>query len=345
MKTKICYVLNEYNENTDTHLAHTYVFLHALQNTSGVDVRIVSLKKGIYAGFFSIKNAQKNGYEIYVHYSFKGALMAWLITRIYGGHVFYWNCGMPWLYKRGLFEEKMFRFILRNTVFVTGTVGMANEYKKHYGLKEEHIRIVPNAINISQFQNDNKRDVREMLSIPQDKKVILFVHHLSRRKGAHMLPEIINHFNGREDVMFIIVGSGPEEEYLRKTLQVVQRTLHVAVRLEGCVPNKIVAQYFTASDIFLMPSEEEGFPHVLLEAMAAGIPFIASNVGGIREIIPPDFVHYTYPPNMPDMFADGLQKLLSDAKEREYISVKEREWIKRYDIFRVLPQFLALFQK
>ena len=68
---------------------------------------------------------------------------------------------------------------------------------------------------------------------------------------------------------------------------IIQRNLGERIKLLGAVPNRDILKYFIAADVFLMPSREEGFPRVLIEAMAAGLPYVASDIGGVREISPP----------------------------------------------------------
>ena len=173
---------------------------------------------------------------------------------------------------------------------------------------------------------------------------MLFAHHLSRRKGAHMLPTIVKQL-AEEDILFIIVGSGPEEENLKKKLQTTSYKLQGSVRFEGSVPNTNMPPYFAAADVFLMPSEEEGFPNVLLEAMAAGVPFVVSDVGGVREIVPPAFAVYVLPPHAPEQFANAIKKLFADKESWRHIGETEKEWVRQYDISRVLPQFLEVVEK
>lgn len=339
-KIKVCFVLPEKTEDTATHFAHKWELFDELKNHIEFFVcqpTLVGIIKMKFAYFF-------RGYRIwYVHYSFKGALIAIVLTKLFGGKVFYWNCGMPWLYRRGWFEENLFRFILRHTIFVTGTDGIAHEYAERYGLNKKHIRVIPNYIRVSRMQTISKEEARKELGLPQGKKVVLFLHRLSRRKGAHLLPEIIKEFQDGDDVLFLVVGDGPERKNIE--LQVSGFRFHDYVRFEGNVPNNHTALYFAAADVYIMPSEEEGVPNALLEAMAAGVPFVASRVASVSEITPPGTAEFVLPYGETHLFAEKIKKLLADEKLRMYISLEERQWVVRYDVSVITPQYVALFQE
>lgn len=364
LKPRVCYVLPEYNLATGSHFFYLYELLErAVQNLdllviiekSNIPLRDIPFPaylqkfrfpplRALELFFVLLRERIRGTTSFYVHYSFFGALAAWLVTAFLGGRVFYWNCGMPWLYRRSFFEEKVFRFVLRHTILVTGTTNIAAEYGSRYYLDQKNIRIIPNWIKISRFDNIYERDeIRKRLGIDADKKVVLFVHHLSRRKGAHFIIPVAKLVTERlQNAIFIVVGSGPELEKLRTGVWRLE--LGRFITLIGEVPNKKIEDYFSAADVFFMPSEEEGFPHVLLEAQAAGIPYVASGVGGVREITPPELQEFVVSSGNTEMFARKIVHLLSiNPEEYGRIVKAEQRWVKKYDINAVLPKFVALF--
>lgn len=279
----------------------------------------------------------------YTHYSFFGGVASGVVTRLFGGTAYYWNCGLPWRYPRGWLHEAAFRFTLCHTVLVTGTESLKEEYRRRYGLTAERIRVLPNWITASRFQKDRAL-ARQELSIPPDAEVLLFVHWLSRRKGADLVPAIAREVTKqRQNAMFLIVGDGPERENLEFIIH--NSELRSRVRIVGEVPNRKIPDYFAAADLFFMPSEEEGFPHVLLEAMAAGLPYVASDVGGVGEITPSSLQPFLVSAHEAGRFGEHMLALLAlTPGERAKISAEERAWVGRYDLSAVLPQFQALFQ-
>jgi glycosyltransferase involved in cell wall biosynthesis len=339
-KLKVCYILPETAEDTATHFAHKWELIKELEDKVQFYVYQPTL-----LGIGKIKSAYFfHGCRIfYVHYSFKGALVAIILTKLFGGKVYYWNCGLPWLYTRGWFEERLFQFILRSTILVTGTAELAAEYILRYNLNPTRIRVIPNYIRVRNLQQINKTEARNKLNIPQDKKIVLFLHHISKRKGADLLPAIINEFKDTDNIVFLVVGDGPERGKLESCIK--NNTFTVGVRIEGSVRHALVPLYFAASDVYLMPSQEEGMPNALLETMASGLPFVASDVGAVKEMSPPEARKFVLPYGDTHAFAGAIKKLLTDEELRVRISQEERTWAERYDVSIIAAKFLELIQR
>lgn len=362
-RVSIAYILPDYDPATGSHFFHLYELLR--RSSAELDIFLIieraetcpsDLPLGVYCQKFSwpplrlaelffvvLRERMRGRRNFYTHYSFFGGFISWFVARIFGGRAYYWNAGMPWQYRRGFFEETAFRFILNHNILVTGTGGLADKYREHYKLKKENIRIMPNWTSVSRFQDESARaGLRRSLNIPEEARVVLFVHHLSRRKGSHfILPtaEIVT--KKLRNVIFVIVGAGPEYEKLKSEIR--NSGAENNVRLIGEVPNRRIQDYFAAADVFFMPSEEEGFPHVLLEAMAAGIPYVASDVGAVREITPPELQSFVSEPAV-GFFSEKIVELLNKPMpELERIKAIEQSWVRQYDTAEVLTKFAALF--
>lgn len=362
-RPKIVYILPCYDLATGSHFFHIYELLKAAQNSLDIFLIVEKTKvlprklpfpfrvqrfrlaplRFVELLFLLVRQRMRGVENFYTHYSFYGGLASWLAASLTGGRSFYWNCGMPWLYRRSFLEEAIFRFVLRQSILVTGTPAVAAAYQKHYNLDPKMTRVMPNWINISRFTARGEDNLRRRLNIPDDRKVILFLHRLSHRKGADLIPEIAAQITKRcKDVIFIIVGDGPE----RGNLEARIRNLGLGdrVRFLGKVPHCQTPDYFKAADVFMMPSEEEGFPHVLLEAQASGLPYVAFDVGGVREITPPGLAHFIVPPKDVKVFASWIVELLDfDSLERLRLARILTGWVRRYDLKEVLPKFVELF--
>ncbi|MEK7642967.1 MAG: glycosyltransferase family 4 protein [Patescibacteria group bacterium] len=340
---KIVYILPEYRRNIGTHFYYNYQFIKSIREHHDVVLLIErgeapidfpgarlmwfrSLPLRILEMFVRFFMLRLRGYRVFwVHYSFVGGILAPLF-----GRSFYWNCGMPWLYRRQWVEERVFRFALRKSTLVTGTEGMKYSYIKQYALNPSRVAVLPNWIDHARFTawSGRKKEARERLHIDEEKKVIFFLHHLSRRKGAHMIAPTAETFINDSSVEFIIGGSGPlEHTFVGKNIREV-----------GEIPYEDVPMYFAASDLFFMPSEEEGFPHVVLEAMALGVPIVASDVGGVREILPREAQEFILEQS-PDLFAAAIRKLLGDQELREQLAESGKIWVSQYSLEIVNHQF------
>ncbi|MDP3794486.1 MAG: glycosyltransferase family 4 protein, partial [bacterium] len=297
-------------------------------------------------GFVMLLRLRFSGYRtVYVHYSFLAAFTAALVMRPTGGRVFYWNCGLPWLYRRSIarefFERLTYRLI---THLVTGTQSLAYAYARHYGIPVGRTRVMPNWIDTERIKNQESKirrsEFRAKLKIAAGRKAVLFIHRLSRRKGADLLPEIIRELDDEHSVCFII-GEGPERRAIESRIK--NYGLKERARFCGAVPNRDLYQYYAVADALIMPSREEGFPRVLLEAMAFGVPFVASDVGGVRDIIPPSMYEYLVSGDDPQDFALSLRQLLvENASVLDELRYLLYAWVQRYDIDAVSRLFVEL---
>ena len=375
MKRKLCFVIPEYDEATPTHFNYLYSFIGSIsrdfdvflliergrapvKNLKCAEIRVLKSKFLLWRWCefkFQLLRARLKGYkDFYIHYSFFGAFVASLVVKIFGGRTFYWNCGLPWQYKRNFLREFFERLVYKTVSFlVTGTEGLKAEYAKHYCLSLEKIKVMPNWIDVSDQQqatSNKKNELRKSLKIKDAQKIILFAHRLSKRKGAHYLPEILekiadaklrNNANDAKDFVLIVIGDGPERKDLEFRIQNLGLTS--SVRFLGWVPQDKMADYFAIADVFIMSSEEEGFPHVLLESMAAGISFVAFDVGGVKEIIPKKMERYLSRRGDVVRFANKVKELLEEPSERiGQLADLEKEWVKRFDLNLAVDRFLKL---
>jgi len=371
-KIKVCYVMPRYSEDLDSHIFYLYDFLKRAAEILDVyliieksDTRKIegSFKKVSFQKFSGVVRYLENflliakarflGYKnFYVHYSYVGAINAILVSRLTGARTFYWSCGMMWLFKKkfklswGTFKDKLtkewpLKFILKQVDYlVTGNETMKLGYYKHYNIPLAKIKVMPNWIDLERFNPDkfDRNALREKYDIPLHKKVVLFVHHLSERKGADLISPIAEELKSDEDVIFIVCGGGPYKSKLEKEIDA--KGLRDMVRLEGAVPNRKIPEYFAIADVFLMPSREEGFPRVLLESMAMNVPYIASDVGGVREITPDILADYIIGGFEVSDYCGPIRSIFNISP-----AFDSRSYDKRYDTENILKIFYSLFNK
>ena len=362
MKKKICFVLPEYARATHFQYVaefveglaeHADIFLIVekgeLPKLSNVTHRVRQRFQFPPLRFFEIAGmllyARICGYRVqYIHYSFSAAFWSSLITRTFGGMTYYWNAGLPWLYKRPpqreFFERLVYKLIGR---LVTGANAIVPGYADYYHIAASKIIVISNWIDDMHVQNEirkvDRAQMRKKLNIPENAPVVLFVHRLARRKGAHWLPGILAGLN--KETILIVVGDGPERETI--TQEFAQRGLTPRMRMCGALPQTEIANYFAISDIFLLPSEEEGCPHVLLESLAAGVPYAAVAVGGVREMTPARLQPYVTESGKRDELITATNALLGLPKaSREEVIKEEYEWVKQYRKEEILERFLDL---
>jgi N-acetyl-alpha-D-glucosaminyl L-malate synthase BshA len=196
------------------------------------------------------------------------------------------------------------------------TEDMKKEMRKIY---KRDIYIIPNGINLQKFSNVQREHVRDKLGIQEKEKIIIFVGSLYPIKGIKYLIQAIHIVKEKEEnARLIIVGDGHDKAELENIVQELK--LKPYVTFVGRVPNDKVPEYLAVSDIFVLPSLSEGFPIVNIEAMASGLPIIATNVGGIQEIVINGENGFLVESKNSDQIAQRIMLLLSDDKMRQWIS-------------------------
>lgn len=363
---RLCYILPDISN--DTHFSYNVKLIQRLQHQFNLffivekgtapnisDVRSYAQRYLFFPfryaeNFIILMWARLSGYkDFYVHYSFVSAINASIITALFGGRVYYWNAGLPWNYPqnflRRFFEQAAYYAV---DYVVTGTDGLARQYAKHYHIPFEKIKTAPNWIDVDEFASavdrfrSQKDTIKKQLKIATDEKIVLFVHRLSHRKGAHYLPEIVNAF-ADANVVFIVAGDGPDRNQVES--EFVRRNLNNRVRMLGRTLSADIPKYFAIADVFIMPSDEEGFPHVLLEAMAASVPFVAHDVGGVGELLSKDLRRYAIASGNTSAFIDMMRTMMHmSASDLQLLMRQEKACVQQYDIAGVLNiTFPSLF--
>lgn len=170
---------------------------------------------------------------------------------------------------------------------------------------------------------------------------LLTVGRQVRRKGhARFIRDILPKI--RTDVNYIIVGDGPEFETIRREIEKSEWPERVC--LTGRQPEEILRCCYAAADLFVMPNipvdgDMEGFGIVLLEANQAGVPAIASDLEGIRDVIEQGVNGYRVPYDQPDEFASKIDAVLNNDLEK--LSVSSREYVEEnFSWDRVVTRYL-----
>ncbi len=356
---KICYILPDYDENNISHFYHLYEFLEKLSEKMDIFIiaeksksKEIKLGSGFYIqkfkflplrfleSFLILLKARSRGYKnFYTHYCYIGAINAGIISRLFGGKSYYWNCAMNWLFRPKAFSKLGIKLSLKLSHYlVTGGEIMKEGYAKHYNLKPEKIILMPNRINLERFQPQEKRDRKG--------KTLLFIHWLSKRKGADTIVPIMKHLLSDfkpsiPDFKLLVVGDGPYRDNLLREIK--DNKLEKRIQFIGFVPNKNIVEYYKKADLFILPSMEEGFPLSLLESMAMGIPYVASDVGAVKEMSPEIAQRFLVKAGDTEMFVHKIETLLSDETIYEQFKREELEKVKEYSLDRVLDKFLDLF--
>ena len=156
------------------------------------------------------------------------------------------------------------------------------------GIESGKLQVVGNGVDITKFSRQPQSSSRESLGIPLQSKVIVTVGGLVERKGFHRviaaMPELLKKFPGL--TYLIIGGPSPEGDWTQQLQQLVtDQQLDGAVKFLGSMPAEMLSQPLSAADVFVLSTRNEGWANVLLEAMACGLPVVATDVGGNSEVV------------------------------------------------------------
>ena len=177
--------------------------------------------------------------------------------------------------------------VLNQAYIIIATSQSYIDQSKFLGNYRQKIKVIPNGINLEEFQiNISKEECREKLFLERDKMIILFFGNLVKYKGPDVLLRAFGNIKkDYPNVQLIFAGRGPMQHELISLAK--KLGVDEGVSFTGHVEEELKPIYYKSADIFCLPSVNltEAFGIVNLEAMATGLPIIASELGGIPDII------------------------------------------------------------
>jgi glycosyltransferase involved in cell wall biosynthesis len=153
------------------------------------------------------------------------------------------------------------------------------------GAKEEHVYLVEHCVDVAeydpeQFSLEQLQQLRNRFGIPEGHRVVTFMARLHQQKRPVDFIEMARRLDGEPAITFLMVGDGPLNATVEDVL--VQTQIANIIRLPFHRPSK---EIFAVSDVYVLPSEYEGMPLVILEAQSMGVPVVVTDVGNNREVM------------------------------------------------------------
>jgi len=216
---------------------------------------------------------------------------------------------------------------------------------REIAVPEKRMSVILNGINVREFVEDKQKatNLRNRLNIGDSEYVAGSVGRLSVEKGhCYFLKAVHKVLAKMKNIRFVIVGDGELTDELRELaqkLKIEQNIIFTGYQTD-------VTQFYSLMDICVMPSLIEGTPMALMEAMATGVPVIASAVGGIPTIIDNKENGVLVEPRNPDAIANAILALLQDRVACDKISKNARKTIlERYSADRMAQQYENEYRK
>lgn len=213
------------------------------------------------------------------------------------------------------------------------------------GVEPERALVVGNGVDLSRFFAEDRAEQRRRLGLPSQAQVLITVGGLVERKGFHRVFEVLpSLMSDHPDLHYLVVGGpSPEGDWTLRLRDLSKRLgLEERVHFAGPQPPELLRHYLSAADVFVLSTRNEGWANVLLEAMACGLPVVATDVGGNTEVVSDPGLGTIVPFGDAQALRAGLHEALSRQWSRERIRqhAEANTWDSRVAVLR--RQFLAI---
>ena len=206
---------------------------------------------------------------------------------------------------------------------------MEGELCDHFHFPSDKIKIIPNAIDLTKYHASiDRKSVRWRYGVSPNEKLVLCVGRLVPQKGVEHLIHAVPTIAWRHpEAKFVIVGEG----WLKGHLEYLSRSSGHGwkIRFTGFLPDSEVIALMTSADVLVVPSIYEPFGIVALEGMAAGVPVVASQIGGLAEVVQHDRNGILVYSRNPESIAWGVDRVLSDPDHSRWLTENAREIIQK----------------
>ncbi len=296
------------------------------------------------AAFFAIRKNKENPYNVFWSLM-TNMLFPVVLSRFLGNNIPYiltLQDGDPFTRVFNRRRIKIFHPLLKygfaHAFKVQAISNFLAEWANNMGYKGK-VEVIPNGVDTELFSRDipssEINDLKESLNITAEDKCIITTSRLVEKNGISDVVEALKFMP--KNFKFLVLGTGPLEASLKqkvRDLNVEERVLFL-----GYIPHSHLPKYLQISDVFIRPSLSEGMGNSFIEAFAAGIPVIATPVGGIPDFLfDPDKDHDMPPTGLfveiksPRLIAFQVQRLLTDRVLRDKIVINaKRLATEKYD--------------
>jgi N-acetyl-alpha-D-glucosaminyl L-malate synthase BshA len=205
----------------------------------------------------------------------------------------------------------------------------------------DNIAVIPNFICATDYQRHPVPQLREELA-PNDEPLLVHVSNFRPVKRPVDCVEILARVLKRTKARLVMVGDGserPNAEHQARRLGIYEHCSFVGKQAK-------IVDYLSASDVLLLPSEQESFGLAALEAMACEVPIVASRVGGVPEVVTDGETGYlSEVGDVEKMGADAARLLMDEEMRREMGRRARESAVSRYSTDRIIPQYINFYER
>lgn len=243
--------------------------------------------------------------------------------------------------RREMLAERILSWFAYRIVAVSE--GVRDDLVRYERIAPHKIEVIYNGVDEKRYRGHvDPASTRAQLGLPSDAVVIGSAVRLAQQKGISFLIQAFAQMAPEHPrLRLLVVGDGP----LRPTLQKLAEDLRVQDRVLFTGFRSDIGELLKAMDIYALPSLWEGHPLVLLEAMAAGKPVVATDIPGSREVVVPAKTGLLVPPHDPNQLARALLLLVGDAPLRKRMGEEGRRiLLERFTVDRMAREYEALYE-
>jgi glycosyltransferase involved in cell wall biosynthesis len=292
-----------------------------LDKKAGLDISMISK---IFKFLRRTKPDIIHTHRYVVRYTLIPAILCRIPVKVHTIH----NVAKQELDKVGIFLQFLAYKIFR-IVPVAISENIKTTAEKLYRIKK--IRTILNGIDVESFRQKNDEKKTETINLINVGRFQAVKNH---KLLINSFSDICKQF---DNVLLYLIGNGELHAEIEK--QITDLKLNSKVKLLGV--QKDVAKFLHQSHIFVLPSNYEGLPLSLLEAMAAGLPIIATKVGGIPNVVGDNAI--LVPPQSKKELSNALRRVITDNKLRQEMGVKSIEKAQKFDIRNSSEQYCNLY--
>lgn len=231
----------------------------------------------------------------------------------------------------------------------TDGVIAVSESEKHVflsarlGYPSDKVRVVRNGISLTPFQEPIQENPRQKLNLPQGIPLVITVCRLYKPRDFPTLLEAFARLGEQQEAHLLIVGDGPYRPGIEALVD--RLDLRNKVALLGF--RRDIPMLLSASDLFVLSTAHwEALGLSILEAMAAGLPVVASRVGGISEAMEDGETGFLVPPGDPIALAEAMRRLLSDSALAKAMGQAGRERVERlFTVERMVQEIAEIYRE
>ena len=203
------------------------------------------------------------------------------------------------------------------------------------------IRVIHNFVDCNEFRPVKNEEMRSRYA-RDDEKIVIHVSNFRKVKNLPAVVEVFARVRRAHPAKLLLVGDGPELEVVER--RVMDDGLRSDVVFFG--DQEFIANILPLGDVFLLPSEHESFGLAALEAMSCALPVVASNIGGLGEVIKDGETGFLFDPHDVEGMSDTILSLFRDDNRRSDVGYKARERAKRdFGKDKIVDEYVALYEE